>query len=377
MVAAFAAVAATASGHCTAAEWSAAPSFGVSVVDETNPGLAAVSAQERQALVANLQLDLQRRSEISTLELSSTASRRQYGEGSGLNRSDVGSELSFRHSVTERFSWSAMATARRDTTRTSELGTTGETQDAYRHEAIGFQFQPQWQVRERWAFQTRLQWQSDRYPSAAAGLVDYEYLSAGAVGSWQISPQDSLGIVAHAGRTRVALATQRISDQSVSLEYTRTINERWQLRVAGGPALATGQGSTQHGENFSLDLTRDAQYGAVSLLVDRAIAPSGRGYLTRRDSMALQLRRELGSHLTGSLTGRYLRSRNVVGALDFVFDDIRYHRIDAGLSWSFSPQWSTEFHAGHAGQRQRANGTDASGFDAGLGLRWTGKNHVF
>jgi hypothetical protein len=246
-----------------------------------------------------------------------------------------------------------------------------------RHESLGAQLQPQWQLSERWSAAMTTQWQRDFYPSSGGGLIDYLYRSAGLVSIWRRSAQDSIGIVVHAGQLQTDLSPVHIEDASASLQYTFTIDERWNLNLTAGPAWTRRTGSTQRGESFSFGLSRRAQYGAVSLSVDRGIAPTGRGYLTRRDSMSLQLQRDLAPRISGTLSARYLRSRNVVGALDFTFDDVRYRRVDAGLSWSFSPWWSTELRAGYSDQERSAGGVRTSGVDLGLGIRWNGKKHVF
>ncbi len=372
------AAAATAAWPCAqAAEWRVAPSIGTSVVNETNPRLAIDSASDQQAFAADLGVRLDRMSETTSITLNSSAARRQYREDRSLDRSDLAVDLSLQQAATERVSWSASASATRDSTLTSELGTSGETQIGYRHESLGAQLRPQWQVSERWSATAMMQVESDFYPSAGSGLFDYRYFSAGLASSWRRSPQDSIGFVVRTGQLQVAQARDDIRDVGASLEYTRTIDERWNLRLGGGPAWMRGSGSTQRGESFSLGLTRAAQYGAVSLAVDRDLAPTGRGYLTRRDSMSLQLSRDLAPHMSGTLGARYLRSRNVVGALGFTFDDVRYRRVDAGLNWSPLQQWSMELRAGYSAQQQSASGAHASGVDLALGLRWNGKNHVF
>jgi hypothetical protein len=360
-----------------AAEWRIAPSIDTSVVNESNPRLELEPASDQQAIAANAAVHLQRQSETLGVALDTSAARRQYSQDRSLDRTDLRLGLSLQHAASERLSWSAMASVTRDTTLTSELGTSGETRVGYRHESLGAQLQPQWQVSERWTATMQLQEQRDYYPSDDSGLTDYRYHSAGLVGSWRRTALDSIGIVVRAGQLQVAGAATDIKDASASLQYRRTINERWNLVLAGGPAWTHGAGSTQRGENFNFELTRGAQYGAVSIFVDRAIAPTGRGYLTRRDSMSLQLRRNFSPHLWGTLGARYLRSRNVIGALDFNFDAVRYRRVDAGLSWAFSPSWSTELHAGYADQLRSVSGAPASGVDLGLGIRWNGKNHVF
>jgi hypothetical protein len=360
-----------------AAEWRVAPSVGATIVNESNPSLVAESSEDQRAFATDLNLSLERQTETVSIAFTSSVARRQYREDESLNRSDLNATASLQHAATERFLWSASSTAARDTTLTSELGTSGETRVGYRHESLGAQLQAQWRPTELWSTTMSMQWQGDYYPSEGSGLVDYGYLAASFVNTWRRSSQDSLGIVLHAGRLGISRAPTDIKDTSAALQYTRTIDERWSLIAVAGPAWASGSGGTQRGETYKFDLSRAAQYWAVSLALDRAIAPTGRGYLTSRDSMSLQLRRDLSAQLSGSLAARYLRSRNIVGAQDFVFDDVRYRRIEAGLSWSFAPQWSTNLHAGYADQEQSASGVRVSGVDLGVGIRWSGKNHVF
>ncbi len=376
-VAVIAVLTATAGSFVQAAVWRIAPSFSTSVVGESNPRFLLATANDQQAIAADLGLNLERQTETTNLMLNSSAARRQYQEDRSLNRSDLRMNMSLQHAVTERFSWAAVASATRDTTLTSELGTSGETRVGDRHESAGAQLQPSWQLSERWSTTMLMQWQSDFYPSSNSALVDYRYLSAGLTNTWRRSEQDSIGVVLRASQLQVANSPANIHDASALLQYKRSISERWSLTLAAGPAWTRGARATESGENFSLDIARTALYGAVSLSVDRSIAPTGRGYLTRRDSLALQLRREFTEHLTGTMGARYLRSRNIAGALGFAFDDVRYSRAEAGLNWSASPQWSTDLRAGYSAQKQSFNGVLASGVDVALGIRWNGKNHVF
>jgi hypothetical protein len=346
-------------------------------VNESNPRLELEPAGDQQAMAANLGLRMGIQSETTDIALSSSAAWRQYSEDRSLDRTDLRMDMSMQQASSERVSWLALASATRDTTLTSELGTSGETRVGYRHESLGAQLRPQWRISERWTATMQLQTQHEFYPSAESGLSDYQYHSVGLVSSWRRSPRDTLGIVIRGGQLQVSGALVDATDSSALLEYSLTFDERWNLRLAGGPAWARGTGPTQQGESFSFDLTRGAQYAAVSLSADRSIAPTGRGYLTRRDSLSLQLSRNLATHLSGNLSARYIRSRNVAGALEFTTDDVRYRRVDAGLNWMLSPQWATEMHAGYSDQQRSANGLRSSGVDLGLGIRWNGKNHVF
>lgn len=375
-IAAIAAAAAVAS--CVqAAEWRLTPFISTSVINESNPRFALDSPSDEQAIAADLGLSLERQSETSSLKFNSAAARRQYQEDRSLDRSDLRMSMSLQHAVSERISLAAAASATRDTTLTSELGTSGETRVGDRHESVGAQLQPGWQLTERWSATMLMQWQGDFYPESTSGLVDYRYFAAGLTNTWRRSLQDSIGIVLRVSQLQVANAPASIHDASALLQYKRTINERWNLTLAGGPAWTRGARSTESGENFSLDLTRNAQYGAISLSAERSLAPTGRGYLTRRDSMSLQLRKNFTEQITGTLGARYLRSRNVVGALGFTFDDVRYGRAEAGLNWSVSPQWSADLRTGISAQEQGFNGARASGVDVAFGIRWNGTNHVF
>jgi hypothetical protein len=353
-----------------------APSLGTSIVSESNPRLEPGHANDEQAMAANLDLNLGTQGDTTGIALTTAAAWRKYSEDRSLDRTDLRADLTLNQNVSERVSWRASASATRDTTLTSELGTSGSARVGYRHESIGAQLQPQWRASERWTATLQLRTQREFYPSAGSGLTDFKYHSAGLVTSWARTPQDSIGIVVRTGRMSVAGAPTDIKDSSASLQYTLVFRERWNLSLAGGPAWTRGSGSTRHSENFNLELIRDAEYGAVSIAVDRALAPNGNGSLTRRDSLSLQLRRNLAAHLSGSLSARYLRSRNVVDALASGFEEVRYRRVDAGLSWSLAQQWSTVLSAGYSDQRQGADGNRASGADLALGIRWSGTSHV-
>jgi hypothetical protein len=371
------AAAAAAAGSCAqAAEWRIEPTAHASVVSESNPRMVAGAAKDQQALAADLGVDIEGQSERTSVTFHSSAAHRHYGNDRSLNRSDLRMDTYLQHAASERLSWSAAASVTLDTTLTSELGTSGETRVGYRHESLGGQLRPTWQMSERWSTTIMMQIQSDYYPSADIGLVDYTYLSTGMTNTWRRSAQDSIAVVVRASRLKVEQAPADTKDASAQLQYTRNIDERWNLTLAVGPAWTRRTGSTQRGQSYNFELTRGEQYGALSLLADRGLAPTGRGYMTRRDSLSLQLRRELSPHMTGTLNARYLRSRNVVGALAYTFDDVSYRRVDAGLSWSFASQWATNLRTGYSDQEQSAFGVRASGVDVSLGIQWNGRPHV-
>lgn len=359
-----------------AAEWSLEPNAQVSMLGETNPRLMAGGSEDAQAVSAGADLSLRRATELSTLALSASASQRQYRQASALDRLDTNAALLFQ-ARRERFDWQARATATRDTTLTSELGLSGLSENKRRHESAGASLSLNWSATERLGASVGTDVQFDMYPGEDASLVDYRYRSAHLGGSYILGPRSALSLTAQRGELAVSGSNYESTDSALTLQYRFQPSERTSLSIAGGPSRVKGLFSTEDGETFNASLSRSGEYFTATLSGGRRIAPTGRGYLTQRDEASLDLSTNLTERLRSSLSGTYIRSKDVLAGFGFSLSEVRYRRISASLGWQFRQRWSLTVGGGYADQASRGPAAPAGGYDLRAGFNWNGSRHVW
>ncbi|HUG71909.1 MAG TPA: hypothetical protein VMK82_00665 [Steroidobacteraceae bacterium] len=362
-----------------AAQWSVQPGVQVRALAETNARLVPAGHPgniDAQAIAAAADLTLQRSTELATLELMAGASQRRYEQDAALDRldADVGAIL---RGSRERWSWQARTNAARDTTLTSEAGTSGLTDSEQRHETAGGSFTLSWSASERLALNLGAAVQFDFYPGQQAALVDYRYRSAQLGGSYQLSPRSTLAVTASHGELAASGTTHESRDSAVLVQYEVRPAERFSLTLSAGPSRVEGAQSREHGASYSAALSRGGERLTTTLSAGRRIAPTGRGYLTRRDDATLRFTLRLRERLSVNAGAAYIRSKDVLAGLGLRLNSARYRSASAGMDWQIAERWSLAFSGGHVDQITNATGQHASGFNAQLGVSWRGGAHVW
>jgi hypothetical protein len=363
-------------GAALAAQWSFGPTARLQVLTETNPRLVKDGAEDVHGLVAGADLSLLRATELASLSLDASATQRRYDQASALDRLDINTALSLK-ARRERFSWQAAATATRDTTLTSELGLSGQTQVRSRHESASGTLAADWSASERFQVNFGASVQFDFYPGQDVALVDYRYRSANLGGSYALGPRSTLALTAQLGEMAVSGNDYKSNDSVLMLQYQFRPSERFSLAIGGGPSRAKGPGSSENGATFSASLSRIGERVRTSLSGGRRIAPTGRGYLSRRDNASLGLSVSLTEYLNGSLDASYIRSKDVLADFGLSLSDVRYRRATAGLGWQLGRSWSLGASAGYSEQLSRGTSAGGHGFDAQVGISWNGNPHVW
>jgi hypothetical protein len=371
-------LASTASAGAHAAEWRFQPSSQLFGLGETNPRLLPGVSRFTGSGGVDLSLDLRRRSETLEIDGKVRADLRRYTEETSLNRDEARLDLSLQQTG-ERVSWQGSASVAHDTTLTSELGTTGVSQVNLRHEAIGLTFGPTLQITERVSTGATLSWEDSRYPGTSRiDLVDYRYQSASVNVAYGLTEKALVSLVASAGGLDADRISFRTRNDNIVLQARYRWSPKWTLTAFAGPSWVRSKQSSDSGTRYNVELTRQqSERTVVSLLLSSSVAPTGRGYLSQREDVSVRLGRALGEHLDAAFTYSMIHTRDLVPALGFSFNDVRYARAEASLSWRLAEHWSTVFGAGRSEQQYRAIGTSASNFDARLAIAWTGNPHVY
>jgi hypothetical protein len=336
---------------------------------ETNPQLRE-QKQDAQSGAADATLALARRTELLDLNLSVGATVRRYSEDVGLDRDDQLLALGAKYRG-ERYSVLGNAAVTRDSTLTSELGTTGIDGDNRRHRARQLSLAPEWQLSERHATGLTLGWQDSTYERGVnSALADYSYTSASLSNTYATSEAGSVALLISAGRMDSALYSFDTTNIDMRLELQHAWSQRWQGAISGGASRVSAGGRRHGGSLFSGSLTRNSELLGFDLSLSRSNAPSGTGLLTRRDEAALSARLPLSEYLSVSAGVSVARSREFLSQFDLALGEVRYARADLSLSWNVARDWTLALGAGGIDQKRFDGGASGRTFDARMTLAW-------
>jgi hypothetical protein len=358
------------------ADWSAQSAAHLSAVTESNPQLLVDEKHAAQAAVADASLDLLRRTELLDLNLKARGSVRRYSEDSSLDRDDQQVALSLllrgeRHVV------KGSASITRDTTLTSELGTTGITDYNQRHRARSLSLAPQWQLTERLTTSVSLGWQDSTYARGQEhGLSDYHYTSAGLSSAFDLSTTDSASLSMSASRLDSSLYAFNTDTVDVRLQLQRTWSPRWTTSISGGTSRIKTGDRESRGSLFGASLLHQAERLTLDVSLSRSNAPTGSGLQSRRDEAGVHASLALTEHVNASINASVIRSRELAPQFNFTISDVRYTRAEASLSWRMARDWNLLLGAGNSMQKRLAGSGNANSLDARLQLSWQHYNPV-
>jgi hypothetical protein len=268
----------------------------------------------------------------------------------------------------------------RDTTLTSEIGTTGLTEINKRHESLQANWTPSYQASEKLNVGTQLSVQTSRYKDAAnTTLLDYDYGSAALNAGYAITALSTLKLQASAGRLQVVHQpryTQKNYDMTVG--YSRQIGEKWQADASFGPSViqTRAQQAASRGDVYHLGATRTAERGRFSFGLDQLITPNGFGVLSKRQAATLDWRYAVSERISVGFSGQWSRTRNFLPLLGFELNRLSYNDLSAIFEWSPASSWYVSASIGHGQQSYSYAVHPAKRAHADLSLVWTGLEHV-
>ncbi len=364
-----------------AAEWLFAPAADVSEQTQRNPHLSPDKNEEKKMSTgasAQVSLGVQRRTERLTMALQSAIGTHRFPDASDLDRNDGHVDLSLNW-LGEKVSWSGTAAATRDTTLTSELGSTGLTQGNSRHESYNLSFGPNWALSERLQAQTSVSLYSSRYPGATASLENYDYNTATASMSYVLTDRASLSVLGSAGRLVSQGSGSNTDNASISLQTRYIWSPLLSFGAGLGPSLTKTAQGEQRGLIYSADVTRAFERASLSLSVSRRQSPSGRAVLTQTDEATLAFSAQITERLSGTATAGISRRRNTLRDFNLDLTRVRYTHADIGVFWQLASNWRLGASVGNAVQQVGSAFFDDStgrGYNARLGLTWNGDPYV-
>jgi hypothetical protein len=333
----------------------------------------------QESIGAHAGLSLTRRTEQLELVSSSRINFQRYRQDTGLDRNDQQLDLSL-HWRGEHFSWTGSADAARDTTLTSELGTTGLTQFNGRHASYNFSLGPSWNISERMSMGSNVALQLNRYPGGSPGLSDYRYGTASVNASYQVTERASLSLVGSAGHfTSDNSFASATDNSSVNLQAQYAWAEIWTISGSAGPSWVKADRGREQGLIFSASVARRLELSSLSLSASRSQSPSGFGNLTDTDEVRLSFTRQISEHLSGSLSSGLVRRRDALPAFGLELPEVRYQQFDASLAWQIAQSWQVVFGANNRSQRLATDSGSAlaRSYEGMLTLSWNGNSHVY
>lgn len=367
-------------GPAMAAEWSLTPSGQLVTQAQRNPRLADDGTSTSASLATQLDLRLERATERFNLIIQPHVGWQRYEQDNSLDRSDQQLEATL-HWRGELIDWNGTVGATRDSTLTSERGTTGLTQLNERHEGLDVSLGPTWQWSERLTGGTNVGWQAARYPgNRETELQNYDYrLVSGDVG-YVLSDRAVLTWVASVGQLVPQHTDAKSDNASLRMQMRYALSSLWSLNLGAGPSVVRAQEHRQNGVIYTAAVSRAFERSSLSLSVNRSVSPSGRGVLTQLQDASLNFGTQLSERVSTGCSVSFSRRTDAIRAGNTALSDVRYARADFSVSWQVSEHWHLGAGMGYSAQQLGArddNADTARGYDAQLTLGWTGNAHVY
>ncbi|MCC7460950.1 MAG: hypothetical protein IT480_00670 [Gammaproteobacteria bacterium] len=355
-----------------AADWSLAPQLALGGEINSNAYLEYQDVDQRSGGTLDVALPLSAKTERTDFALALAGHLRRYDNDPSGNRDDESLLLNIGQTH-ERSGWKATAGWTRDTTLTSELGTTGITVGNQRHNRYQASIAPQIQLTPRSLFTFGVSGELNRYDDVAGtGLVDYGYASVHASYARQSSEVTTVGVgVAASGLS----APDRRESEAVNgvLRFTlmHQFSERLSLEAYLGPSFARSRMQERWGASGLMAFRYAGLRTEFSLSAEHAFAPAGLGALTLHEGVTLGMGNRLTEKLSLSTNVGYQRSREALYDPAVPRRKTSYWRAGESLSWQWTETFAVSVSAGVTRQQASTEADTAHQFIGGLRFAWS------
>ncbi len=369
---AMACVAGLVSSGASAAEWSFVPSARVSASYTQNPRLAGQDGTASAGVISELASSLSYRTERLDVELAPLFRFARYASDSSLDSDTQSLDLHVDRGA-ERMTWLWGANLSRDTTLTSELGTTGLTQVDGRRQNLLLSAAPSFQLTERVSVGGQASWTDTRYMNVVTPeLSDYRQSNASVFASYGLTERTQMSLSAGAGlfQPQVRGSTR---DTSVSVQLKHELGLQWSLGLSAGPSWIESDFGSNRGTLYNVQMARRGERLQLSATLGRSLVPTGRGVQTRRDALTFAAARSLTDRISAGISLTASRNLDVLPVPGFKPAQIRYASIDGRLSWQLTPQLSASMAVGGTDQRSPFARGGARGYQGFVTFAWSGQ----
>jgi hypothetical protein len=356
-----------------AAVWGVKPRAVLNLRHDSNVQMASSNEFSGESLVALAGASVLRYSDSLRWSLDPQVTLIRYTQTKEFDRDEV-QVSSGLNKYFERGSIGAAASYIRDTTLTSELGSTGLTLTNLPHERISVSLSPEYSTGEKSSLSGSAGWSTDRYPGAAndSALVDYDYVSSSMRYSYQYSQRSSVALAASYGRSVVPSYQQSTDQWAANLIWQSAITEQWNMMLGVGPMRVESEFIKDDGIQYTAQLTHRAVVDNLDLSLSHDVAPNGRGVVSKRIRAGANYSRRLTDRWSTQLGVQWIDSRDIVSSIGFQLDGVRYLDANAMLGWQITPTISATLNAGWTTQERTLVAARAHGYRAFIGLSWHG-----
>ena len=364
--------------HVWAADWQVAPTAHVGSSYSDNPRLLADGGDSSAGAVGELSAVMKRLTERTELSLRPRIRSARHQDDESLDSDDQFLTAGYTWAG-ERAQWSSELGITRDTTLTSELGSTGLVQSNRRREATSLTVAPQILLTERVSGGMQMMLSKSRYSDAEfTGLVDYRYQAASLFSTFALSEAgSSLTVTAQGGE----LSTEGFfgsdtRDATLRLGWSFRPWTLWSMTLSAGPSWVQTEDDSDNDWVFDVDINHQGERWGLTARGGRSQSPTGRGVLTRRDELSFNLHRRLTERLSANIGTRWIRSEDSVpqrGAIKTY--EVDYGRLDIGASWRLARDWSVALQLSGQTQDYELATDRADGHRAVLSIVWNGQPH--
>jgi opacity protein-like surface antigen len=362
--------------QASAADWQVAPSAHVGTSYADNPRLLPEGGSSSSGAIGEMKASLKRLTDRSELTLRPRFVSSRYSDDETLDSDDQFVTAGYRW-VGERSEWNTQLGLTRDTTLTSELGSTGLVQSNRRHESASFTVAPTVMFTERVSGGVQMFLLDNRYVDAdSTGLVDYRYTALSLFSTVLLSDAGSaLTVTAQGGELSTGgFFGSATRDGSLRLGWSFQPWLLWTATLSAGPSMVETDAGRDSGFVFDSEIKRQGDRWSLTANAGRSQSPTGRGVLTRRDEFKLSFNRSITERLSANVAARWVRSEDLLqqqaGAVTYQVD---YSRLDIGANWRLSRDWSLSLQLSGNTQNYELATERANGYRASLNIVWNGQ----
>jgi hypothetical protein len=361
-------------GIAHAADWRVEPSIRASSEYVDNPKLLPEGGEQLYGGVTDARVRMLAQTETMQLELTPDWHFASYPDDRDLNANDAHLDASLSASQGERLTWRFGLQGVRDSTLTSELGSTGLAYTNKRRELIAASVAPEWRATLRSVWTANVFGSTVHYIDAQqTGLVDYDYRGGSIGWRFSLTPRTSFTVDGNYGALDVHDTGMRQTSESVRFGAERDLGLLWHAVLSVGPSLVHTDFDDERGRVVAASITRRGERFQLHSTLTSAVEPTGQGVLAQRDELEAGTTHAVTEHLTLSVSIAAVRTHE--HAYGVSTPEVRYYSAVAGAEWQFARQWfatlgisaSTQSYQNYAGVDEAADSRRAT-----LGIRWAG-----
>ncbi|HVO47247.1 MAG TPA: hypothetical protein VMT29_13015 [Steroidobacteraceae bacterium] len=319
------------------AQWTLTPLFSSSVDYDSNRRLELDQSGSESAVVT-ADLSFRRAVEDGDIYIEPRYSFRRFSDGSLGNGDDRSLYAGFDW-LQERTTLNVTASVWDQSTLLTELQETGIVNgNTHRRLAHGSASWT-WTQTERRQLITQIALDDVKYHGQNESLLPgYRYPSGSLGERFNFSERGSVTVSLFGSKLESDSPGNSSHEYGVQAQLTYSFTERVHLDGSIGQSSRVLAGTSSHGTDTSITLTRDLERGILSASFTRSLVPYGVGFLVEREQLNALASHSLTTNLDASIAVTRIRNNELAVLLGI--DRRSYDSVTANLSWRLTPTWS-------------------------------------